>query len=76
MSDFLDRLKVEHDELEEKVAKLDAFIGTEKFDTLPPYMQGLLVAQQGAMTTYLTLLVLRINCLAAQELGEHGPAGD
>ena len=58
---FLDRLKIEAEELAEKQSKLNNFIGTEKFKELRWEQQRLIEAQFGAMLSYLTILQVRIK---------------
>ena len=60
---FLERLMLEAEELAEKQAKINAFMGSEKFMGLSWEHQRLLEAQFGAMLSYLTILQLRIKLL-------------
>lgn len=61
MSNFLDRLKIERDELKEKVDKLNEFIdGNSQFDTLSEMQRVLLVTQFNVMKIYLYTLDERI----------------
>lgn len=55
------RMLVEAEELGERCAKLDTFLEGEVFPTLQPTDQTLLNAQLGAMGTYLSILMLRID---------------
>lgn len=75
MSNFLDRLKTEYEELLVKVEKLDDFLHSPKFEELSVLQQGLLVAQMAAMTGYLSILALRINDLDPDWM-EHAKAPD
>lgn len=58
---FLDRLYIEAEELAEKQAKLNGFLGSGKFNELSWEDQRLLEAQFGAMLSYLTILQVRIK---------------
>ena len=60
METFLDRLKAEKDELNERIEKLNAFMGTPAFDELSREAQGLLTLQLSSMETYETCLHLRL----------------
>jgi hypothetical protein len=60
---FLERLHIEAEELAEKQAKLNEFIGSDKFKDLSWEHQKLLEAQFGAMLSYLTILQVRIELL-------------
>lgn len=62
---FLERLMLEAEELAEKKAKLNAFMASEKFIILPWEHQRLLESQFGAMSSYLTVLQLRIKPLTS-----------
>ena len=55
----LDRMWVEIDELVDRLAKLDAFMRTDKFLSLNKETIGLLEAQHGAMLAYNHVLQLR-----------------
>lgn len=61
MKDFQERVLKEKDELQEKYEKLSKFIGSDKFHVLDNENQDLLLAQQGAMQSYLVILMMRIN---------------
>jgi hypothetical protein len=60
---FIDRLHVEYAELNDKVVKLEGFIGSNHFTLLESLQQELLLAQFSAMGTYLTLLGSRLKLL-------------
>ena len=60
MSDFKTRLMDEKQELEERVEKLESFVGTEGFAKIPQVQQDLLLIQLPQMTSYLNTLNLRI----------------
>ena len=60
---FLDRLRIETEELAEKQSKLNDFFGSEKFKELPWEQQRFLEAQFGAMLSYLTILQVRLEYL-------------
>jgi hypothetical protein len=57
------RLVVEFDELQVKLSKLSTFIDKIEADEVDvdPLTRALLVAQHGAMTSYLGILSIRIN---------------
>lgn len=63
MEDFKERLIVERDELDDKLAKLEAFIGSTRFENLDERNGKLLVAQRDAMRQYSTILNVRISIL-------------
>jgi len=63
MEDFKKRLVVERDELEDKIAKLEAFIGSARFENLDERNRKLLVSQCDAMRQYSTILNVRIGIL-------------
>ena len=63
MDDFLTRLKVEQEQLQDKIDKLSPFIGTENFMKLPEVQKVLLHAQLSAMRSYNTILVMRLQNL-------------
>lgn len=58
--DFRDRVRAEKQDLDEKIARLSAFMGTEKFNSLHFAEQANLHAQRVAMTTYSKVLCARI----------------
>ena len=58
---FLDRLKKEHAELEERTGKLDLFIGTTPFHQLTDADQDDLVEQLRYMQMYLHVLHRRVT---------------
>lgn len=57
---FKDRLMIEHDELEEKLNKLNDFNASEKANEIDPIQKSLLRIQAGAMYTYLECLKERL----------------
>lgn len=63
MEDFKKRLVVERDELDDKIAKLEAFIGSPRFEDLDERNRKLLVSQRDAMRQYSTILNVRISIL-------------
>ena len=63
MEDFKKRLVVERDELDDKIAKLEAFIGSTRFENLDERNRKLLVAQCDVMRQYSTILNVRISIL-------------
>ena len=63
MSDFKARLNQEIEELVEKLKKLESFIDSDKFASIPEMQRQLLLIQAPAMRTYLHVLGLRIALL-------------
>lgn len=63
MEDFKKRLIVEREELDDKLAKLEAFIGSPRFENLDERNRELLVSQRGAMRQYSDILSERIGIL-------------
>ena len=63
MEDFKKRLIVEREELDDKLAKLEAFIGSPRFENLDERNRELLVSQCGAMRQYSDILNERIRIL-------------
>ena len=63
MSDFKTRLETEKVELEEKLDKLDAFLVSEKVNSVDDVQKALLQVQSTAMNTYLQCLKNRIERL-------------
>lgn len=60
MSDFKTRLAAEQEELQEKMEKLNGFIGTDAFKALPPMQRELLKVQAKSMDTYNQCLIGRL----------------
>ena len=63
MEDFKERLVAERDELDDKLAKLEAFIGSSRFEDLDERNRKLLATQCDAMRQYSTILNVRISIL-------------
>jgi len=63
MSDFKTRLEIEKSELKEKLNKLDAFLMSEKVNSVDDVQKALLQVQAIAMNTYLQCLKERIERL-------------
>lgn len=63
MEDFKKRLIVERDELDDKIAKLESFIASPRFENLDKRNGDLLIAQRDAMRTYSVILNVRISIL-------------
>lgn len=57
---FLDRMRKEFDELEDRHDKLDAFIKSPNFNKIPDIEQEDLTMQRGAMCEYMVILARRI----------------
>lgn len=61
---FLDRLKVEKDELLDKVSKLSVFLAKEGYNQKVSEANYYLLKKQfEAMNTYLNILIIRIELL-------------
>ena len=63
MNDFKSRLVEEQAQLEEKLNKLDAFLMSEKVNSVDDVQKALLQVQATAMNTYLQCLKERIERL-------------
>lgn len=63
MSDFKRRLETEQQELEEKLNKLDAFLMSEKVESVDDVQKALLQVQATAMNTYNQCLKERLERL-------------
>lgn len=63
MEDFKERLVAERDELDDKIAKIEAFIGSARFEDLDERNRKLLAAQRDAMRQYSVILNVRISIL-------------
>ena len=63
MEDFKTRLVDEYNQLEEKLNKLDAFLMSDKVDSVADVQNALLYVQAAAMNTYLQCLRERIERL-------------
>nr|DAJ92265.1 MAG TPA: hypothetical protein [Caudoviricetes sp.] len=63
MEDFKKRLIAEREELDDKLAKLEAFIRSPRFENLDERNRELLVSQRGAMRQYSDILAERIGIL-------------
>lgn len=60
---FLERLKIEKTELEERLNRLNDFNQSEKVNEIDPIQKSLLLVQAGAMYTYLEVLRARLERL-------------
>lgn len=60
MSDFIERMRVEYAELEEKIHKLNAFFHSQIFTSLPEVDRDLLYKQHRHMSCYSVVLYRRI----------------
>lgn len=60
---FLDRLKIEKNELLDKVTKLAMFLNSDKVNDLSDANELLLKQQLEAMNTYLNILIIRTELL-------------
>lgn len=63
MEDFKKRLIEEQVQLEDKLTKLNAFLGGEKSKGVDPVQRSLLIIQAGAMYTYNECLKERLSRL-------------
>lgn len=61
MSDFLSRMEVEKELLDEKLVKLHSFINTKEFLSLNETSQNLLTRQRDVMRQYSSILHERIR---------------
>lgn len=66
MEDFKKRLIVERDELNDKIAKLESFIESPRFENLDERNRELLIAQCGIMRQYSAILNMRISILLGE----------
>lgn len=57
---FVVRMEEEQAALKEKLVKLIAFIGTEKFNALDDYQKSLLIRQREGMAVYFETLTARL----------------
>ena len=67
MSDFIQRVVTEKSELDEKIAKLEAFTKSDAFNGIDNVQRGLLKIQLNAMATYSQVLEERLWRLSPQE---------
>ena len=67
MSDFFQRVVTEKSELDEKIAKLEAFTKSDAFNGIDNVQRGLLKIQLNAMATYSQVLEERLWRLSPQE---------
>ncbi|MDR6734201.1 crAss001_48 related protein [Sphingobacterium sp. 2149] len=61
METFLDRLKIEHDELHKKIKDLSAFISTDDYYKLSKANKILLSQQLNHMVNYREILIVRLE---------------
>lgn len=67
MSDFIARLSDEKSQLDEKIAKLEAFTKSDAFNGIDNVQRGLLKIQLNAMATYSQVLDERLWRLSPSE---------
>jgi hypothetical protein len=67
MSDFITRLSDEKSQLDEKIAKLEAFKNSDAFNGIDNVQRGLLKIQLNAMATYSQVLDERLWRLSPSE---------
>jgi hypothetical protein len=67
MSDFIARLSDEKSQLDEKIAKLQAFTNSDAFNGIDNVQRGLLKIQLNAMATYSQVLDERLWRLSPSE---------
>ncbi len=65
MEAFIQRIVVELQQLDEKAEKLGEFVKSEKFHSLTPDMQSLMVEQYEVMKQYSVILGKRLELLGA-----------
>ena len=65
--DFIQRMEIEKQELDEKLAKLKAFLSSDRMDLVSNPMRELLLTQEDAMMTYSRALGDRLVMLKAKE---------
>lgn len=58
---FVDRMKIEHDELNDKCIKLDKFIAGDVYKTLSDAQKCFVATQLAAMKTYREVLAARME---------------
>lgn len=63
MSELINKLVNERDELQEKLDNLTRFTYSNLFATLDPIQARLLIIQRNAMGTYIEILNMRIDTL-------------
>ena len=63
MSDFIERLRIEKQELDDKIGNLKAFMEGDEFKLLDRVQQSLMQVQSHAMLTYSQILFARIERL-------------
>lgn len=67
MSNFLERLEKEDENLSNKIDRLVEFMNSSKFDDLDPFQQSVLMIQLQAMRTYSECLNQRLLELESRE---------
>jgi hypothetical protein len=65
--DFIQRMEVEKQELDEKLAKLKQFLSSDRMDLISNPMRELMLTQEDAMMTYSRALGERLAILKSQE---------
>ena len=60
METFVERMKIEYNELTERLTKLRVFVKSDKFAQLSAIQRDLLQQQENAMETYARVLSQRI----------------
>lgn len=58
---FIERMNIEHNELNDRIIKLTQFIHSEKFKDMNDENRDLLIAQLHAMIVYHSILTRRIK---------------
>ena len=76
MSTFLDRLKAEKTELDERLEKLRAFQSSAGFGSIEPVQMSLLNIQEAAMSAYSQCLAERLAWLWWKDAADRAMAGD
>lgn len=68
MSDFLDRLKQEQTELNDKIGKLVGFVNSDNFNNITTFQQEMLKKQLSYMKGYASCVNLRLDDLNKEKI--------
>lgn len=66
MQEVINRMRVEYDQLDERLNKLIVFLGSSKFKSLSVDDCNMLTAQAGAMEAYRYILGRRLSKMIAE----------
>lgn len=75
MSNFLERLIEEKNQLEDRCIKLGAFIESDRFQDIDAFHRHVLIVQHSSMKTYFLCLEQRLVLLNAADDGSNPPNG-